>query len=70
MRSGLCHTRLNALDFFQDTSFEDRHICAPLSHIGPEHYNCICGLCVGTNVNENLFCTSEGASQMALEIGH
>ncbi len=23
MRSSLCHTHLNALDFFQDTSFED-----------------------------------------------
>ena len=54
MRSGLCHTRLNALDFFQDTSFEDRRICAPLSHIGPEHYNRFCGPCVGANGNENL----------------
>ena len=54
MRSGLCHTRLNALDFFQDTSVEDRRICAPLSHIGPEHYNRFCGPCVGANANENL----------------
>jgi transposase InsO family protein len=54
MRSGLCHTRLNALDFFQDTSAEDRRICAPLSHIGPEHYNSFCGPCVGANANENL----------------
>jgi hypothetical protein len=54
MRSGLCHTHLNALDFFQDTSFEDRCTCAPLSHIGPEHYNRFCGPCVGANENESL----------------
>jgi hypothetical protein len=54
MRSGLCRTRLNALDFFQDTSFEDRRFCAPLSHIGPEHYSHFSGPCVGANGNENL----------------
>jgi hypothetical protein len=29
MRSGLCHTRLNALDFFQENTLQDLQICAP-----------------------------------------
>ncbi len=55
MRSGLCHTQLNALNFFQDNNLQDLHICAPLRVTGPEHYLCFCGLCVGTSENENLF---------------
>ena len=29
MRSGLCHTRLNALDFFLENTLQDLQICAP-----------------------------------------
>jgi hypothetical protein len=53
MRSGLCHTRLNALDFLDN---RDLRICAPLSAAGPgpEHYSNFCGPCVGVTKNENL----------------
>ncbi len=54
MCSGLCHTRLNALDFFQDNNLEDLQICAPLGVTRPKHYTRFCGLCVGTSENENL----------------
>ena len=54
MRSGLCHTRLNALDFFQDTSFEDRRICAPLEITGPKDYSWFCGPCIGASENGKL----------------
>jgi hypothetical protein len=35
MRSGLCHTHLNALDFFQENTLQDLQICAPLGFTGP-----------------------------------
>jgi hypothetical protein len=54
MRSGLCHTRLNALDFFQESTLQDLCICAPLGFTGPEHFSHFCGPCVGTTENENL----------------
>ena len=51
LHSGLCHTRLNALDFLDN---RDLRICAPLSAAGPEHYSNFCGPCVGITENENL----------------
>ena len=35
MCSGLCHTQLNALDFFQDNSFQDQCIYAPINFTSP-----------------------------------
>ncbi len=35
MCSGLCHTQLNALDFFQDNSLQDRSIYAPINFTSP-----------------------------------
>jgi hypothetical protein len=54
MRSGLCHTRLNALDFFQENTLQDLRICAPLGFTGSKHYSHFCGPCVSTTENENL----------------
>jgi hypothetical protein len=54
MRSGLCRTRLNALNFFQENTLQDLQICAPLGLTGPKHYLHFCGLCVSTTENENL----------------
>jgi hypothetical protein len=58
MRSGLCHTCLNALDFFQENNPQDLQICAPLGFTSPKHYLQFCGLCVGTE-NENLYATQK-----------
>ena len=70
MRSGLCHTRLNALDFFQkDNSFEDQHICAPLNHIGPEYYKHFCGPCVGATGNENLSAPQKELLKRHMKLG-
>jgi hypothetical protein len=54
MCSGLCHTRLNALNFFQENTLQDLHICASLGFTGPKHYLCFCSPCVGTIEKENL----------------
>jgi hypothetical protein len=54
MHSGLCHTLLNALDFFQENTLQDLGICAPLWFTGPKHYSHFCGPCVSTTENENL----------------
>ncbi len=54
MCSGLCHTCLNALDFFQENNLQDLQICAPLGFTGPKHHSHFCGPCVGTTENENL----------------
>ncbi len=54
MRSGLCHTHLNALDFFQENTLQDLCIFAPLGFTGPKHFLHFCGLCVGTTENQNL----------------
>jgi hypothetical protein len=54
VRSGLCYTRLNALDFFQENTFQDFCIFSPLGFTGPEHFSHFCSLCVGTTENKNL----------------
>jgi hypothetical protein len=54
MRSSLCHTRLNALNFFQENTLQDLQICPPLGFTGPKHYSHFCGPSVGTTENENL----------------
>ncbi len=54
MRSGLCYTHLNPLDFFQENTLQDLRICAPLGFTGPKHYSHFCNPCVGTTENENL----------------
>ena len=54
MCSGLCHTHLNTLNFFQGNNLEDLQICAPLGVVSPKHYKRFCGSCVGTSENENL----------------
>ncbi len=54
MRSDVCHTRLNALDFFQENTLQDLQICAPLGFTGPKHYSHFWDPCVGTTENENL----------------
>ncbi len=48
MHSGLCHTRLNALNFFQENTLQYHQICAPLGFTGLKHYLHFCGPCVGT----------------------
>jgi hypothetical protein len=37
MHSGLCHTCLNTLDFFQENTLQDLCIFAPLGFTGPKH---------------------------------
>ncbi len=54
MRSVLCHTRLNAFDFFQENTLHNLQICAPLGITRPEHYLQLCGPCIGTSENGNL----------------
>jgi hypothetical protein len=54
MRSGLRHTCLNALDFFQENTLQDLCIFSPLGFTGPKHFLHFCGTCVGTTENENL----------------
>ncbi len=53
MRSGLCHTQLNALDFFQENTLQDLRICVPLGITGPKHYLRFCGPCIGASENDN-----------------
>ncbi len=54
MRSGLCHTQLNAFDFFQENILHNLWICAPLGITGPKHYLQFCGPCIGASENGNL----------------
>jgi hypothetical protein len=54
MCSGLCHTRLNALDFFQKNTLQDLRICVPLGITGSKHYLFFCGPCIGAAENENI----------------
>ncbi len=59
MRSGLFHTRLNPLNFFQEYTLQDLCICAPLGFTGPKHILYFCGPCIGTTENENLSATQK-----------
>jgi hypothetical protein len=54
MCSGLCHTRLNAYNFFYENTHYNLPICAPLGITSPKHYSPFCGLCIGASENGNL----------------
>ena len=54
MRSGLCHTRLNALDFFHDNDLGNLGRSPQHSVLGSEHFSNFCGACVGAAENENI----------------
>jgi hypothetical protein len=54
MHSGLCHTQLNAFDFFQENTLQDLQICVPLGITGPKHYLHFCGPCIGASEYGNL----------------
>ena len=48
MRSGLCHTRLNALDFFHDNDPGSNLGQSPQNSVlDSEHFSIVCGACVG-----------------------
>ena len=53
MRSGLCHTRPNALDFFHDNDLGN--LGPPLNSVlDSEHFSNFCGACVEAAENENI----------------
>ncbi len=54
MRSGLCHSHLNALDFFHDNDINDLGISSCFWHHKSKHYLHFCGPCVGALANKNL----------------
>ena len=54
MRSGLCHTRLNALDFFHDNDLGNLGRSPRNSVLDSEHFSNFCGACVGAAENENI----------------
>jgi hypothetical protein len=55
MRSGLCHSRLNALGFFHDNDLGDLGIPPCFWHHESKHYLHFCGpSCVGAPANKNL----------------
>ena len=54
MRSGLCHTRLNALDFFHDNDLGNLGQSPRHSVLDSEHFLKFCGACVGAAENENM----------------
>jgi len=52
MRSGLCHTRLNALDFFHDDDLGNLGRSLRNCVLDSEHFLNFCGACVGAAENE------------------
>ncbi len=54
MRSGLCHTHLNALDFFHDNDLGNLGQSPQNSVLDLEHFSIFCGACVGAAENENI----------------
>ncbi len=54
MHSGLCHTRLNALDFFHDNDLGNLGQSSQNSVLDLEHFSNFCGACVGAAENENI----------------
>jgi hypothetical protein len=54
MHLGLCHSRLNALNFFHDNNLSDLGIFPRFWHHKSEHYLHFCGPCVGAPANKNL----------------
>ena len=69
MRSGLCHTWLNAFDFFQENTLQDFQICVPLGITGPEHYLHFCGPCIGASENGNLSAPQKELLKWHLKLG-
>ena len=70
MHSGLCHTRLNALDFLHDNDLGNLGRSPQYSVLDLEHFsNLLWGLC-GSCREWKHFCCTERTSQMALEIRH
>ncbi len=56
MHSGLCYTTcLNVLDFFHDNNLGDLGTSPHFWHCKCKHYLHVCGPCVKTPANENLF---------------
>ncbi len=54
MHSGLCHTRLNALDFFHDNDLGNLGQSPPNSVLDSEHFSNFYGDCVGAAENKNI----------------
>jgi hypothetical protein len=54
MRSGLCHTRLHALDLFHDNDLGNLGRSPQNSVLDSEHFSNFCGACVGAAENENI----------------
>ncbi len=54
MCSGLCHSLLNALNFFHKNNLGDLCISPHFWHHKSEHYSHFCGPCVGAPANKNL----------------
>ncbi len=54
MCSGLCHTHLNALDFFRDNDLGNLGQSPQDSVLDLEHFLNFCGACVGAAENENI----------------
>jgi hypothetical protein len=70
MHSGLCHTRLNALDFLHDNDLGNLGRSPQYSVLDLEHFsNLLWGLC-GSCREWKHFCCTERTSQMALAIRH
>ena len=69
MRSGLCHTRLNALDFFHDNDLGNLGRSPRNSVLDSEHLSNFCGACVGA-LRMKIFLLHRRTSQMALEVRH
>ncbi len=52
--SGLCHTHLNALDFFHDNDLGNLWQSPRNSVLDSEHFSKFCGACAGAAENENI----------------
>jgi len=54
MRSGSCHTHLNALNFSHDIDLVNLRQSPQKSVLHSEHFSNFCGACVGAAKNENI----------------
>jgi len=54
MSFGLCHTRLNTLDFFLDNDLGNLGRSPRNGVLDSEQFSNFCGACVGAAVNENI----------------
>jgi hypothetical protein len=59
MPSGLCHTRLNALDFFHDNHLGNLGHSSQFSTLDLEHCLNFGGACVGATANDNVSVTQK-----------